>query len=52
MRRLHWFGSPVVDVLDYWTDGDGLGLMARVLLEGDPRPRWALASMLEAVSDR
>lgn len=48
--NLYWFGHRVVDVLDYWTDGDGLGLMVRVLIEGDPRPRCAFASMLEVSS--
>lgn len=42
---LYWFGTPVVDVLAYWSDGTDT--VARFLIEGDPRPRCAYASMLE-----
>lgn len=47
---LYWFGHRVVDVVGYYDVGDGLGLYARLLIEGDPRPRCAFASMLEVSS--
>lgn len=46
---LYWFGRRVADVLEYFDAGDGLGVYARFLVEDDPRPRFAFASMLEVV---
>ena len=42
---LYWFGVPVTDVLAYWSDG--VDIVARFVIEGEPWPRCAYASMLE-----
>lgn len=46
---LYWLGTLVQDVTEYQTDN--LGTLVRFRVIGDPRQRWAFASMLE-VTDR